>query len=88
MRTVTAGSLLLHCLELMELAAQFGTLGLSSQVVALPSAAPAAAHKRALEVDLEIDKKAATQTGRTLAALSVEEDPVVVDFHKEAEPLD
>lgn len=68
-RTVTAGSLLLHCLELMELAAQFGTLGLSSQVVALPSAAPAAAHKQALEVDLEIDKKVATRTGHTSAAL-------------------
>jgi hypothetical protein len=53
----------------MELAAHFDTLGLSSRVVALPSAAPAAAHKRALEVDLEVDKKAATQTGHTLAVL-------------------
>lgn len=68
-RTVTVGSLLLHCLELMELAAHFDTQGLSSRVVALPSAAPAAAHKQGLEVDLEIDKKAATQTGHTLAAL-------------------
>lgn len=72
----------------MGLAGQFGSPSSNTQAVVLPSAAPAAAaHKQALQVDLEIDKEAANLTAHTLAALQSQmEVPVVAD--KGAGPLD